>query len=69
MRGSPTSIMRQTKQNAATLGVSLIVLGPPLGPLWPWVCDMPNPDLDEVAENKKPFHMRIFLWEGHMLAS
>ena len=30
---------------------------------------MPNLDLDEVAENKKPFHMRIFLWEGHMLAS
>ena len=61
MGGSHTSIVRQTKQNAATLGVSLIVLRPP--------CDMPNPDLDEVAENKKPFHMRIFLWEGHMLAS
>ena len=52
MGGSHTSIVRQTKQNTATLGVSLIVLGPPWGPLWPWVCDMPNPDLDEVDENK-----------------
>ena len=61
--------MRQTKQNAATLGVLLVVLGPPWGPLWPWVCNMPILDSDDVDENKKPLHMRIFLWEGYMLAS
>ena len=55
MGGSHTNIVRGTKQNAATLGVSLAVLGPPWGPLWPWVCDMPMLDLDEVGENKKSF--------------
>ena len=37
------------------------------GPLWPWVCDMPFLDLDEVGESKKPPYMRIFLLEGHIL--
>ena len=69
MGGSYTSIMRRTKQNAATLGVSLIVLEPPWGSLWLWVCNMPILDSDEVDENKKPLYMRIFVWEGYMLAS
>ena len=69
MGGSYASIKKTTKQNAATLGVSLVVLGPPWGPLWPWECDMPILDSDEVDENKKPLHMRIFLWEAHMPAS
>ena len=69
MGGSYTSIMRRTKQNAATLGVSQIVLEPLWGPLWPWVCNMPILDSDEVDKNKKPLLMGIFLWEGHMLAS
>ena len=34
MGGSHASIVRWTKQIAATLGVSLVVLGPLLGPLW-----------------------------------
>ena len=38
--GSHASIVRQTKQNAATLGVSMVVLGLPWGLLWLWVCDM-----------------------------
>ena len=63
------SIKRRTKQNAATLGVSLVVLGLLWGSLWLWVCNMPILDLDEVGKNKKPFYMRIFLWEGHILAS
>ena len=33
MGGSNASIVRWTKQIAVTLGVSLVVLGPPLGPL------------------------------------
>ena len=53
-------MVRRTKQNAGTLGVSLVVLGPPWGPLWPWVCDMPILDLDEVGETKKPLYRRIF---------
>ena len=68
MRGSHTSIVRRTKQNAATLGVPLVVLGPPQGPLWLWMCDMLVLDLDEVVENRKKLYMRIFLWEGHILA-
>ena len=52
MGGSHASIVRQTKQNAATLGVSMVVLGQPWGPLWPWVCNMPILDLDEVGVNK-----------------
>ena len=67
MVGSHTSIVRRTKQNAATLGVILVVLEPLLGPLWPWVCDMPILDLDEVGENKKPFYLRISSWEGQIL--
>ena len=61
MGGSYASIKRQKKQNAVTSWVSLVILGPP------WVCDMPILDSDEVDENKKPSHIRIFLWEGHML--
>ena len=53
-------MLRRTKQHAGTLGVSLVVLGPPLGPLWPWVCDTPILDLDEVDETKKPLYIRIF---------
>ena len=53
MRGSHTSIVRRTKQNAATLGVPLVVLGPHQGPLGQWMCDMPVLELDEVVENKK----------------
>ena len=41
MEGSNTSIKRQTKQNAAILGVYLVVLGQLWGLLWPWVCNMP----------------------------
>ena len=41
MGGSYTSIVRQTKQNTATLGVSLVVLGPLWEPLRPCVCKMP----------------------------
>ena len=69
MGGSHTNIVRGTKQNAATLGVSLAVLGPLWGPQWLWAYDMPILDLNEVGENKKPFYMRIFSWEGHILAS
>ena len=54
MGGSYTSIVRQTKQNAANLRISLVILGLPWGLLWPWVCDMPILDLDEVSETKKP---------------
>ena len=46
-------MVRRTKQNAGTLGVSLVVLGPPWGPLWPWVCDMPILDLVEVGRKQK----------------
>ena len=42
MGGSHASIVRWTKQIAATLGVSLVVLGPPLGLLWLLVCNMPS---------------------------
>ena len=62
MGGSRTSIMRRTMKKmkyAATLGVYLVVLGLPRGPLW--LCNMPTPDLNEVDENEKPFYMRIFL--------
>ena len=68
MEWSYTSIIRQTKRNAATLGVCMVVLGPLWGPQWPWVCNMPVLDIDEVGKNKKPFYLRIFLWEGHILA-
>ena len=68
MRRSYNSIVRRTKQNAGTLGVYVVVLGPLLGPLWPWVCDMSILDLDEVDETKKPLYIRIFFWEGPILA-
>ena len=41
MGGAHTSIMRRTEQNAGTLGVSLVVLGPLWGPQWLWAYDMP----------------------------
>ena len=44
MGGLHTNTKRLTEQNAATLGVSLVVLGLLQGPLWPWVCDMPIQD-------------------------
>ena len=68
MEGSHTKIVRQAEQNAATLGVSAVVLEPLLGPLQPWVCNIPILDLDDVGVNRKPFCMVIFLWEGHILA-
>ena len=68
MGGSLDSIVRRTKQNAATLEESLDVLGPPGGALRPWVCNMHIQDLDEVGENKKMFYLKIFLWERHTLA-
>ena len=68
MGGLYTGIVRQTKQNAATLGISLVILWPLWGLLWPWVCNMPILDLDEVGKNKKSCYMRIFLWEGQILA-
>ena len=69
MRGSHTSIVRKTKQNAVTLEVSLVILRPPWGPLWPWVGDTPILDSDEMGENKKTFNMRMSLKEGHILVS
>ena len=60
---------RLTKQYAATLGKSLVILGPPWEPQWPWVCDIPILDRDEVEKSKKPFYIRIFLWEGCTQAS
>ena len=65
MEGSHTRIVEETEQNAATLGVSLAVLEPLLGP---WVCNMPILDLDDVGVNRKPVCMGIFIWEGHILA-
>ena len=61
MGGSYASIMRRTMQNTVTLGVSLVVMGPPWGPLWQWVCNLSILDLNEMGENKKLFYMRIFL--------
>ena len=43
MEGSHTRIVRRTKQNAATLGVSVVILEPLLGPLQPWVCNIAHP--------------------------
>ena len=67
MGGLHTSIKRRIKQNAATLGVSVVVLGPLWGPLWPWVCKMPILDCDEVGKSKKLLHIRIFSREGCIL--
>ena len=41
MGGLHTSTNRLIKQNAATLGVSLVILGMLWGPLQPSVSDMP----------------------------
>ena len=68
MGGSNTSIVTQTKQNRATIGLSVVVFGLPWGPLWPWVSDMLILYLDEVAENKTPSCMRLFSWNGLILA-
>ena len=66
MGGSHTSIMRQTKQNAATSEVSLVVLGPLLVPLWPWAGSIPILDIDVVVENKKTvLHADIFVGKSH----
>ena len=64
---SHTSIVRRTKQNAATLGVFVVVLGPLYVPLWLWVCNIRILDLDDVGVNRKPLCMGLFLWEGHIL--
>ena len=61
--GSLTSIKRQAKQNATTLGVSLVVLGPRWRPPWPRMRDMLILDLDEVGETKKTFCIGICKWE------
>ena len=53
MRGTHTSMTRRTKQNAATLGVSLVVLGPRWGPPWSPMRDMLILDLGEVGQTKK----------------
>ena len=50
---SHTSIVRRTKQNAATLGLSLVNLGLHWGPLWRWACNMPILDLEEVGRKQK----------------
>ena len=34
--------------------------GAAMGVLWPWLCDVPILDLDEVGETKKPLYVRIF---------
>ena len=41
MGGSNVSTKRLTKQNAATLGVSLVIWGPHWELLWPWACNTP----------------------------
>ena len=61
MGGSHTSITRRTEQNAETLGVSLVVLKQLRGPLWPWVCNMPIQDWDEVGKSKKTLYVNILL--------
>ena len=53
MGGSPTSIVRQTKQNAASLGLSLVILGPYWGSPWRWACNMPILDLEEVGRKQE----------------
>ena len=58
------STKRLTKQNAATLGVSLVILGLLLGPLWPRMFDMHIQDSDELGETKEPLYIWIFLQEG-----
>ena len=69
MGGLHISTNRLTKQNAAIIGVSLVILGLLLGPLWPGVCDMPIQNSDEVGESKKTLYTRIFLQEGRKQTS
>ena len=69
MGGLHTSNNRLTKENAATLRVSLVVFGLLLGPLWPRECDIPIQNSDEVGERKKLLYIRIFLQEGHKQTS
>ena len=61
MGGLHTCFKRQTKQYVVTLGVSVVVLGPPMCPLWPLVCDKPTLDRDEVRKIKKTLNILIFL--------
>ena len=63
-----TGTKRLTKQNAATIGVSLTVLGPLWGPLWLGVCNMPILDFNEVGKSKIPFYIWIFSLEGCIVA-
>ena len=63
MRGTNTSIIRLTKQKAATSRVSLVVLGPRWGPPWPRMRDMLILDLDEVGQTKKTLSIGICKWE------
>ena len=44
-------------QDSATLGVSLVILGPPWGPLWPWEFNVPILDLDEEGKKKTLLYM------------
>ena len=69
MEGSHTRITRQTEQNAETFGVSLVVLKQLRGPLWPWVCNMPIQDWDEVGKSKKTLYVNILLQKGCKQAS
>ena len=59
-----TSIKRQTEQNVATLGVSLVVLGPPWRPLSPCMCNMPTLDWHEVGRSKKTAQQRDISMRG-----
>ena len=61
MEGSHTRIVRQTEQNASTLGVSVVVLEPLFGP---WVRDMPILDLDDVGMNRN-LHGDIYMGGSH----
>ena len=64
MGGLHTSTKKLTKQNTVTLGIFLVIWGPPWEPVWPWVCSIPILDRDEVGKSKKPLYIGIFLWEG-----
>ena len=64
MGGLQTSTKTLTKQNAATLGVCLVVLGMLWGSLRLWVCDMPIQDSDEVGKSQKPLYIKIFFMGG-----
>ena len=54
-------IIKRTKQNAETLRVSLVVLGP----VWPWEWDMSILDLDEVGKTK-PVAQRHHMVSGSL---